>query len=222
MLMPDAFDPRTVVQRLLLAIGAGLFGLVVLPSVFGGFSDPTQAVVWLGLAVTDGAILLAVALLLMGPLASLLLRLPVNGLPLPVVHGAMQNVSRLVVAAVYLVLVQAILRRPLVGVFGSSADPFAIEAAVAITVMLIVSLVLVWLLSAARPFIEDVVRMMLDASLATASFDHDSRVSEPEKPSDAVNEPRPVAEPDTTLSPARTWNEGETIEAPIVLSRAED
>lgn len=220
--MAAAMETRTVVQRLAFAIGAGLVGLVVLPLVFGGLPDATQGVVWLGLAITDVVCLLAVVLLLIGPLASLLLCLPINGLPLSVVRGTAQNVARLAVAAMYLVLMQAVLRRPLVAVFGTSADPFVIEASVAIAIMLVVALVLIWLHAAASPVIEDVARHVLDASLATSSFDDVGRLSGAAKPLTGANAPEPVSEQDRTLLPPMAANQEMTVQPATTLSHAED
>ena len=79
------------------------------------------------------------------------------------------DIARLLVAAGYVVLFQAIVRRPLVAVFGTEAEPFVVEAAIGAAALLILLAVLAWLYQALKPLLEGVALGALDALFATSN-----------------------------------------------------
>jgi hypothetical protein len=74
----------------------------------------------------------------------------------------------LLVATTYLVLLQAIVRHPLVAVLGDNAEPFLVEAVFAIVALMVLLVLLAWTYRAAKPLIEGMAWVALDAAFATS------------------------------------------------------
>lgn len=81
------------------------------------------------------------------------------------------------IAAAYLVLIESILRHPLVAVVGAESEPFLIEAVVAVIALLLLFVLLGWIYRAARPIIEELAWQTLDAALATSSSEEVQRAA---------------------------------------------
>jgi hypothetical protein len=79
------------------------------------------------------------------------------------------ELARVMLAAVYVVLVQAILRHPLVAVFGPEAEPFIVEAAFAMLALLAVLFLLGWAYAVGKPLLEGMTWVALDTAFATSS-----------------------------------------------------
>jgi hypothetical protein len=164
----EARVTRTVAQRVAFAVGVSLVGLMGLPLVFGGLPDPTQAMVWLGLALAVGVCLIPAMVLLVQPLSTLVLRLAGGKLAAPSARRTAVSVARLTVAVVYLVVLQAMVRHPLVAVFGSSVEPFQIEVTVGAAIMVLLIVLLACVHAAVAPLIEGMAQGVLDAAFATS------------------------------------------------------
>jgi hypothetical protein len=195
----------SIATGIAVVVAASVFGLL-LPLAFGSSDSPALALLWLALAL--GACLCL--LLSMRPIA--------RAVAIHLGHGApaesslwndrtAAEIARLLVAAGYVVLLQAILRHPLVAVFGASADPFLVEAAIGGLALLAVLGLLSWIYTVARPLLERVARATLDAALVTAPSAEASATGATEAiPSAAtILSPRTPADEDaesaTVLSP---------------------
>jgi hypothetical protein len=155
--------------RFAVAAVAGLIGLAVLPFAFGRLPDPGLSIWWLGLAVIACACTLVPARVLIHRLAGVLTLLPGQSGQQPALRRRTTlECAGLSVAAGYLVVLQAILRHPLVAVFGASAEPFIVEATFAVLALLLLLALLVWIYRAARPLVEGIARVALDAAFATS------------------------------------------------------
>jgi hypothetical protein len=122
---------------------------------------------WLVLATATGVWLIALAPVFAAALRRLLVRVSARSGRTPLEHQASVEIARLLLAAGYVVLVQAIVRRPLVGVIGVDAEPFVVEACLATLALLALILLLGQLHHAGRPLIEGLAWSTLDALLAT-------------------------------------------------------
>jgi len=175
------------------AIAIGLFGL---PLAFGRLPEPAQALVWLAVAVVDCVCLLLPTRAFESAIAQLIARLPGRGQrSASSNHQTTREIARLMVAAAYLVLVQAILRHPLVAVLGTDAEPFLVEALVGIFALLVLLMLLGWIYRAARPLLEGLAWVALDATFATSVSEEATRA--------AVAMTQPVT-PTHTAEPAVT------------------
>jgi hypothetical protein len=141
--------------RSLIALAAlALLGLVALPTTLGRVRPLADAPVllWLGAA-------LVIALCLLG-IAPSVARAFDRWL-----HNT--DVARLLVVVLYLALIQAIVRQPLVLVLGASAEPFIIEAFLGGSALVLLLVGLLWLHSAAYPMLRRLVLNGLDEVVAT-------------------------------------------------------
>jgi hypothetical protein len=163
-------------------VAVSLLGLVGLPLVFGGAPDSTHAIVWLGLATVAGVCLLVAAVLLVNPLAGALMHAPVRGLEPHVIRRASVDVARLTAVVVCVVLLQAMLRRPVISAFGANAEPFAVEASIGIVGLVVLLMALLWLHYAARLLIENMAETALDAGLSTTSTESAAPVATIRRP----------------------------------------
>ena len=163
-------------------VAAALVGLLALPTVLGqgAFSaggvipdSPAQRIGGLVVAVAVAVWLLAVAPTLVRALADLLASLQVRS----TAAAAVANLSpaaiagafaRGLVAAGYVLLVQAILRQPLVAVLGVYLDPVSVEEVFAALALALLLVVLYRIHLAARPLVEAAVWSALDALVATS------------------------------------------------------
>ena len=148
------------------ALAAALIGLVGLPLLRA--TDTGPAWVWLALATLASVWLLAPALTLTRGLERLLARTPVHSGHAAHASAARVEIARLLIAATYLVLLQAIMRRPLVLTFGAAAEPFVIEATFGVAALIALVILLGWIHRAARPLVEGLARLTLDSLLATS------------------------------------------------------
>jgi len=159
---------------LAVASSVGLFGL---PLMFGSLPDPGLALLWLAVALVDGVCLLLPAPALARALASLLARLSARARASASSVQATSDVARLAVAAASLVLLQAIIRHPLVAVLGAGAEPFLVEALFGIFALVVLLVLLTWTYRAARPLIENVAWVALDATFATSVSEEAARAA---------------------------------------------
>jgi hypothetical protein len=164
---------RTVDRSILIGIaftlaacGIGLIGLPLIVSQFAFGSASSWW--WLILAVATCLCLVAPAAALGRGLERMLARARAHGDQRALAHRARVQVARLLLAVGYVVLVQAIVRRPLVATVGESAEPFVIEASFAAVVLVALVLLLSWVHHTARPLVEGLARSTLDALLATS------------------------------------------------------
>ncbi len=165
---------RSVLERAGQAALASTIGLIGLPFIFTSLSNLDLAHTWLWLAIAIGVSgwLLAVAPVISRCLGQLLAQVPAPGLPPERLSRAAADVGRLVVAIGYLVLVQAIVRGPLVAIsIGSGADRFNVEATFAATALIALFGLLGWLYQGARVLIEGVASGALDSVLTTVDSD---------------------------------------------------
>lgn len=196
---------RSLWNAIVITAAGSFIGLVGLQLLFGALPARDLALLWLGLALLVSAGLLAPTRPLASMLAQALSRLPGQGRQTSALaRTTTRETAWLIVAAAYLVLVQAILRHPLVAVFGQSAAPFLVEATFAIFALLVLLVLLGWMYRAARPLVEDAAREALDATFVTAS-----------EPSDQTTTAQP-AKPSRTPRPELAT----TVEAPILTEVA--
>jgi hypothetical protein len=159
---------RSILTSISIVVFAAVVGLAGLPLVFGSLPDPTQAVLWLAMSVIVCVCLLIPTRVLANALAAVLAPVP-EGRRLDSTgsRNTPLDLARLVTAAVYLLLLQAIVRHPVVAVFGTSAEPFVIESAIAVFAFLLLLVLLGWIYRAARPVIEGLAWSALDSLFAT-------------------------------------------------------
>jgi len=148
------------------AVVATFIGLVGLPLVSGTTAAPPW--VWLALASAVCIWLLAPAPTFIGGLERLLARAPLRGGPVALAPSVRMEIARLLLAVVYVVVLQAIVRRPLVTTLGAGAEPFVVEASFAVFALTALVILLGWIHRAGRPLVEGIVRFTLDALLATS------------------------------------------------------
>jgi hypothetical protein len=164
---------RTVARSILVALGYGLIvsviGLVGLPALFGALQDvgAIRGWLWLGCGVALCIWLLAPAAQLTPVLARIFDRMP-NQARDPLPPGTLTfQVARLLTGGVYLIILQGIIRRPLLASVGAEAEPFLVEAVFAALTLLALLTILALVHQTARPLVEGLVRFALDTTLAT-------------------------------------------------------
>jgi hypothetical protein len=175
-MQPGTFG-RSVLNGVAVVVAASLFGLFGLPIIFGNQPDTHTAIAWLVVAIATCVCLLLPTRLLAKALAILLMRLPRRGRHSETTRQATFEVAELLVAATYLVLLQAIVRHPLVAVLGTDAEPFLIEAVFGILALLALLLLLTWIYRAARPLVEGMAWVALDVTFATTSSEEATRTA---------------------------------------------
>ena len=170
-------------------VAAGLLGLVVLPALLGGKPATAsalvglpggQALLWLLAGLLVAVWLLAAAPGLARALAGLLYHLEVGeGSPGYLTADRDRRtaaLARWLVAVGYVLLVQAILRRPFVTTLGVLFEPSTVEAAFGAAALALLLVALYWLHRAARPVIEKATWQALDAIVATSGAEAPGRV----------------------------------------------
>jgi hypothetical protein len=110
------------------------------------------------------------------------------------------EIARLIVGAVYLVVLQSMLRHPLVAVFGAEADPFLLEAILAILAFMSLLVLLGWIYRTAKPLVENLAWVALDSAFATSSSE---RAAEADGTLEPVVTPT-LAAPRPTIVATRT------------------
>lgn len=166
--MPRVTVARSIVEGVIQAVVASTIGLVGLPFIFARPDlDASGAWLWLVLATASGVWLIALAPVFAGGLRQLLARVSTRTTRGTLEHQATAEFSRLLLAAAYVVLLQAILRRPLVAVIGVDAEPFVVEGCLAAVALLALLVLLGQIHRAGRPLIEGLASSTLDALLAT-------------------------------------------------------
>jgi hypothetical protein len=190
---------RSLWTDIAIVLVAAVVGLAVLPLIFADSTDPVQDVLWLVLAVITCVCLLLPTRSLADALADALISIPERrGLQTTWSRRTATELARLIVAAGYLLLLQAILRHPAVAVFGTSAEPFVIEAAIAAFAFLVLLVLLGSIYRAARPLVEGLAWTALDSLFATTRS---------EQATEAADTMRPVV----TSTMAATPGSGATI-----------
>jgi hypothetical protein len=171
--------------------------------VFGRLPEQTPALWWLALAAADCVCMLPGAPATANALAAQIRRLPVIQSEQRTSRDrASVEMARLCVAAGCVVLFQAILRRPVVAVLGSSAEPFIVEATVGMLALLILIAVLAWIYSVSRPLLESMAAVALDVALATSAA---------EKATDVAT--RPAGDPTTLHAGGPSARDAVTVAA---------
>ena len=201
---------RSLLNATAVFLAAGLFGLFGLPAVFGTAPERDLALLWLALAFADCVCLLPPIRPIVSALAAQLKRLPgMRGAQPTGDIRTSRELARLLAAAGYLVLFQAVLRHPLVAVFGAGVDPFLVEASFTILALLALLALLGWVYAVARPLLEGMAWLALDSALATTET-----VISPE--------PHPTeAEIATVVSPHPSVNDERTEVAPTDVAPTE-
>jgi hypothetical protein len=159
---------RPLVYSAALALGASLSGLSALPAIIGRSPGRVEAGLWLGGVVVACVCLIAATRPLSAALATGLARLPGRGGHRVANAHLPQQIARLAIAAAYLLVAQAMLRRPLVALLGLDGDPFVVEAVFAAVAALLLLVLLGWLYRVARPIVEALAWFALDSTLATS------------------------------------------------------
>jgi hypothetical protein len=164
---------ETIARSTLVALGYGLIvsaiGLVGLPALFGALQDVSaiRGWLWLGCGVAVCTWLLAPAAQLTPVLARIFDRVPGQARD-PSPPGTLTlQVARLLTGAVYLAILQGIIRRPLLASVGAEAEPFLVEAVFAALALLALLTILALVHHTARPLVEGLARFALDTTLAT-------------------------------------------------------
>ena len=170
--------------NLALAVVCAALGLIALPLVFS-----SAVLVWL-----VAAVVLAVCLILLIPRLSrpvafaLQAQLSSSSAVTP---SQTRLVAQLIVVGITLLVVQAILRRPLSLVLGGQIGANTYEASIAATGLTLVLAIAVWLYQTARPVVQAATLRAIDAAIPTV-------------------ETAPLAEPTRTLGPDEA-----TVRAPV-------
>jgi hypothetical protein len=197
------------VLNIVLAVVCAAIGLVALPFTFGTAAMPWATPVWLAAAVLLAVCLLALLPRLSRPLATAITRQTSSVTP-----SQNRLVAQLIVLGVLLVVVQAILRRPVaLLVSGGERTSASLEAAIAATALTLVLALLVWLYQTARPVVQSVTLRAIDAAIPTVEA---APVSEPTRTVSVIAS-QPDAEP--TVRPPSTDAEP-TLRAPSTADEA--
>jgi hypothetical protein len=173
---PPRVARDSVAVSLVVAGACAAIGIVALPLVFAQpvlAAAPWSTPVWLAIAMLISIYLLAIVLpRLSRPLAlELGSRVTTTAAGPTVTPSQTLLVAQLVVLGALLVIVQAILRRPLaLLVGGGERGSGSIEAAIAATVLALVLALLVWLYEAARPLMQSVTLRAIDAAIPTVEL----------------------------------------------------
>jgi hypothetical protein len=187
---------------------------------FGALPAPDLALLWLGLALLVCACLLASTRPLVSVVAQALSRLPGQARRASsVVRATTRETAWLIVAAAYLVLIQAILRHPLVAAFGQSAAPFLVEAMFAIFALLVLLVLLGWMYRAARPLVEGAAREALDATFVTAASEQSEPASSPQPRSSSSAAPELAA---TVVAPIVARSAAARSEPTVIVADLTD
>jgi hypothetical protein len=174
---------------LALAVVVAALGLIALPLVFG-----SAVVVWLVAAVVLAICLLVLIPRLSRPVAfAMQAHLSSSSTVTP---SQTRLVAQLLVVGIALLVVQAILRRPLSLVLGGQIGATTYEASIAATGLTLVLAIAVWLYQTARPVVQAATLRAINVAIPTV-------------------ETAPLAEPTRTLSVADA-----TVRAPVVDDQA--
>jgi hypothetical protein len=186
-------------------------GVVALPLIFGG--QPAgfgSGLIWLGLAVAITVVLLALVPNLSQLLAAGLARLSAALASPDTPSSATFNtaellvVARLIVIAGELLIVQAVLRRPIAIVLGGDRQVATVEAGIAAGALFLIFPLLVWTYQTTRPMIQAATLRALDAAIPTVGTavlaEPDTRGSHVAVPPTA-RQSTPVADDATAVSP---------------------
>jgi hypothetical protein len=194
-------EARDSVAVSIVVVGAcAAIGIVALPLVFSQpflAAAPWSTLVWLAIAILLSVYLLAVAWpRLSRSLAVEFGRRVTTSTGGPTVTPSqIRLVARLVVLGATLVIVQAILRRPLALLLGGGERGSAsFEAAIAATVLALILALLIWLYQSARPMIQAVTLRAIDAAIPTVEV---APEHEPTRTVSIVGATRPASEADT-------------------------
>ena len=190
-------SPTSALVQLLVA---ALLGLVLLPTLLGpglgigqglgSISEPL-AVVWLAVAIALVVWLLviveALSRLVDAHLASFLAaRTRAAAQDTAAMLPEARLLSILVLVIGYILLGEAILRRPLATVLSVFVEPSLVDAVVAAVALVLVLALLVWLYRTARPLVKDATWYVLDGILATSGSDRVQRFYEADETRAAV------------------------------------
>jgi len=155
------------------AVLAVLLGLVVLPALFGPASPASglrpEMLSWLVLGSVLSAWLIILIPSLAGGLGTLLepLEAAASALPWRLDRGRAHQVATLIVAVGAVLVVQAVLRAPIVALGAALGGAWQIEIIYGASVLVVLMAVLVWLHQRARPLVAAAAWRVLDALVPT-------------------------------------------------------
>ncbi len=188
-------------------------GVVALPLIFG--AQPAglgPGLVWLGMALVITVVLLAfvprLSRVLAAGLARLSAALASPDAPSSTTYNTAELlvVARLLVIAAELLIVQAVLRRPIAIVLGGERQGATVEAGIAAGALFLILPLLVWTYQTTRPMVQAATLRALDAAIPTIGT---AVLTEPATRGShvvtlpTVRRPTPVADDATAVSPRR-------------------
>ncbi len=197
-----------------------VIGVVALPLIFGQPAGLGSGLVWLGTALAITILLLALLPSLSQLLAAGLARLSA-ALASPDVPSSatfktaeLLVVARLLVLAAELLIVQAVLRRPIALVLGGDRQVATVEAGIAAGALFLIFPLLVWTYQTTRPMVQAATLRALDAAIPTIGtavlaepVTRGSHIVAPP----SVRQPTPLADDATAISSPR---DDRTVVAP--------
>src|SRR5713226_466105 len=197
-----------------------VIGVVALPLIFGQPAGLGSGLVWLGIALAITILLLALLPSLSQLLAAGLARLSA-ALASPDVPSSatfktaeLLVVARLLVLAAELLIVQAVLRRPIALVLGGDRQVATVEAGIAAGALFLIFPLLVWTYQTTRPMVQAATLRALDAAIPTIGsavlaepVTRGSHIVAPP----SVRQPTPLADDATAISSPR---DDRTVVAP--------
>jgi hypothetical protein len=172
---PPRVARDSVAVSLVVAGACAAIGIVALPLVFAQplLADAAwSTAVWLAIAILLSVCLLAFAFPRLSRALAVELGSRVSTTPAgpTVTPSQIRLVAQLVVLGALLVIVQAILRRPLALLLGGGErGSGTFEAAIAASVLALVLALLVWLYQSARPLVQSVTLRAIDAAIPTVA-----------------------------------------------------
>jgi hypothetical protein len=153
------------VLNLAVAVVCAALGLVALPFTFN--SPLLSASAWARPGWLLAAALISVALLTLVPRLAKPLGKHVERQAPGATPSQSRLVAQLLVLAIILVLVQAILRRPLALVLAQQQPSTTYEEAIAATGLTVILALLVWLYQSGRPLLQSITLRVIDAAIPT-------------------------------------------------------
>jgi len=195
-------------------------GVVALPLIFGGPTGTGSGLTWLsvtgaGLVWLGVALLITVGLLALVPSLSRLVAFGLERLSAALASpdapssatyksAELLVVARLLVLAGELLIVQAVLRRPIAIVLGGNRQVANVEAGIAAGALFLILPLLVWMYQTTRPMVQAATLRALDAAIPTIGTavltEPATRGSHVVTPPSAVRGPTAAAQEATTIS----------------------
>jgi hypothetical protein len=157
---------------------------------------------WLGVGVLVCMWLLLPSRVLAASLARVLGYMPLRTEQASVRERVTADLGRLALTVVYVVVLQATLRGPLVATLGPNIEPFIVEASVAIVAFVALLILFGWAHRVSRPLVEGLAWVALDSLLATSGSEVRTRVEQSRNRSRTRSAPTRLAQAAPTLASA--------------------